>query len=252
MNSVSIISPTFNTKIEYFDECLQSIANQNEKFNIELVVVDDCSEIFYFEKYKKMLEDLENYNSNIKCILHRLDKNCGVGYASHVAVELCTNEIIFRIDSDDIMSPNRLSVQWNFMNENADYVFCAGDVRLFKKNGDKIQYLDRTNHPEIVTWELFKNRVLIPDHWVVNHSMFCFRKSAIIKIGNYDKNLRYAEDLDLIARILKNYGKIYNIKIFPVMCLYRVLETSLTNDKDKKDTRQYYLNIIFKKIKELF
>jgi len=252
MNNVSIIIPIFNTKIEYFDDCLNSIANQNVKFNIELIVVDDGSESIYYEKYKNLLENLENYNSNINCILHRLDKNYGLSYALHIAVELCTNEIIFRMDSDDIMSPHRLSIQWNFMNVNDDYVLCSGDMRLFKNIGDKIQYLDRTNHPEIVTWEFFKNRILIPDHWYTNHAMFCFRKSAIIKIGNYDKNLKYAEDLDLITRILKNYGKICNIKTNKVMYLYRQVETSLTNDKNKNDARQYNLNIVYKKIKELF
>jgi len=253
MNSVSIAIPIFNTKLEYFDECLKSIANQTEKFNIELIIVDDGSENMYFEKYKKMLEDLENYNSNIKCILHRLDKNYGISYALNVAVDLCTNEIIFRMDSDDIMSPNRLSVQWNFMKQNSDYVLCGGDVRLFKNIDNRIKYLHKTNFPEIVTWEFFKNRFTNnnTDHYFAQHSLFCFRKSAIIKIGNYDKNLRFAEDIDLTARILKKYGKLYNIKIFPVMMLYRQVETSLCNDKDKNEARQYNLNIIYEKIKEL-
>ena len=56
MNSVSIIITIYNTLPEYFKECLDSISYQEGNFDIELVVVDDASSEYNFNKYKKCIE----------------------------------------------------------------------------------------------------------------------------------------------------------------------------------------------------
>jgi glycosyltransferase involved in cell wall biosynthesis len=254
MIPISIIVTIYNTNPEYFKDCLDSISYQEGNFNIELVVVDDASSEYNFNKYKELLDNLENKknkNNIIKVLLHRLDTNSGIGYASRIAVELCSNEIIYKQDSDDIMLPTRLQVQWDFMQKNPDYPLCSGDTLFFKKINNKIITQTKTNHPEILTWEYYKNNVRPDSNWFTNQPLFCFRKSCILAVGNYDADLKYYEDTIMVAKILNKYGKIYNIKITPCLLLYRLHDSNTTDKIIYKDTilknlmidkLKYYLN----------
>jgi len=231
MNPVSIIISIYNTNPEYFKDCLDSIYYQEGNFDIELVVVDDASIESNYNKYKELLDNLENKknkNNIIKVILHRLDKNSGIGYASKTAVELCSNEIIYKQDSDDIMLPTRLQVQWKFMQKNLDYPLCSGDIQVFKKINNKLVMEEKTNHPEILTWEYYKHNVTPTSNWFTNQPLFCFRKSCILAVGNYDADLRFYEDTIMVAKILNKYGKIYNIKTLPCLLLYRIHQYNTT------------------------
>jgi GT2 family glycosyltransferase len=52
----------------------------------------------------------------------------------------------------------------------------------------------------------------------MNHPTFCFRKSKILEVGNYNKNIRdMYEDFELELRVLKKYGVIHNL---PQVILY--------------------------------
>lgn len=252
MNPISIIISIYNTNPEYFKDCLDSISYQEGNFDIELVVVDDASSEDNFNEYKELLHDLEskkNKNNIIKVILHRLDKNSGIGYASRKSVELCSNEIIYKQDSDDIMSPSRLQVQWEFMQKNTDYPLCSGDFIPFIKVNNKLVVKEKTNHPEILTWEYYKANI-INKNWFTNQPLFCFRKSCILAVGNYDADLPFYEDTIIVAKILNKYGKIYNIKTLPCLLLYRIHESNITRKTIGKNEisdlmnkkLKYYLN----------
>ena len=45
-------------------------------------------------------------------------------------------------------------------------------------------------------------------------STLCYRKSAVINVGNYDKNKsRMTEDFEIALKLLKRYKYIYNFTI---------------------------------------
>ena len=48
-------------------------------------------------------------------------------------------------------------------------------------------------------------------HWFINHPTVCYRKHAVLKVGNYNADIKVmAEDFELELRMLKEYGYIYN------------------------------------------
>jgi len=54
----------------------------------------------------------------------------------------------------------------------------------------------------------------------MNHPTLCFKKSKILEVGNYNKNIREMyEDFELELRLLKKYGIIHNIP--DVILFYR-------------------------------
>ena len=108
------------------------------------------------------------------------------------------------MDSDDIMVNDRIIKQLKYMKDNPNVKICGGQVLMFNKQ----RILSLTNHPSI-TWEDYKqNR----PHWFVNHPTVCYRKSAVLEAGNYDKNLKHmAEDFELELRMLKTHGFVKNL-----------------------------------------
>ena len=74
------------------------------------------------------------------------------------------------------------------------------------------------------TWNEYKNT---RSHWIANHPTLCFKKSAVLSVGNYNINNQLpCEDFELELKLLKKYGKIYNIQ--EVLLHYRLHEEQVT------------------------
>lgn len=127
------------------------------------------------------------------------------------------------MDSDDIMYNNRIVKQLDFMNENPEVQVCGAQVTFFKENIENKMY--NTNHPSI-TWEEY---IKIKSHWITNHPTLCYRKSAVLEVGNYDKTKsKMTEDFEIALKLLKRYKYIYN---FPEPNLYyRIHNEQITNN----------------------
>jgi hypothetical protein len=139
------------------------------------------------------------------------------------------------MDADDIMTPNRLKLQKEFIDKTPDCVLCGGQVSFFK-NDPLIPIFPPTQHPTL-TLEQFKNN---HKHWMANHPTFCFKKSKILEIGNYNKNIReMTEDFELLLKILKKYGIVYNIP--DIVLYYRDSPNQIT--KKLKCNQDYWYNI---------
>ena len=58
-----------------------------------------------------------------------------------------------------------------------------------------------------------------PSHWFLNHPTVCYRKSAVLEVGNYNSNLiRMTEDFELGLRLLKRYGYVHNMSEVLLKC----------------------------------
>lgn len=219
--SVSILVSSYNTKGIYVKDCLESIKNQIGHFNIELVWINDGSDVLTTNLLKKYLDIFEKTTRFTKVIYHENDKNYGIGYSLNLGVNMCSNEIIIKMDSDDIMIDKRIISQLTFMNDNPSIMICGGQINCFRDNIENIVSI--TNHKSL-TWEDYKKK---PSHWFVNHPTLCYRKTAILEIGNYDKNKsRMTEDFELSLRMLKHYGYVFNFE--DVLLNYRLHDKQVT------------------------
>tara|TARA_Y100000768_G_C23980343_1_gene685409 strand:- start:454 stop:1860 length:1407 start_codon:yes stop_codon:yes gene_type:complete len=205
---VSVLVSSYNTNHKYVVECLNSIRSQNGHFGIELVWINDGSNELSTKLLEKSLHEYKKMMRFTK-IIYKNRENKGLGFTFNEGVEMCNNELIFRMDSDDIMKEDRLIKQINFMNNHNDCVLCGSDVTMFKNIENKMLNCGDTNHKHLLTWDEYKKN---PIHWIGNHPTLCFRKSKILELGNYNKNLRSNEDFELQLRILKKYKEIYTLK----------------------------------------
>lgn len=214
----SVLVTSYNTATPYIRECLESIRRQTGHFGIELVWVDDGSTA---ENSALLIGELEKCRQSsrfLKYIYLKNDVNMGPAKASNRGLQACSQEIVFKMDSDDLMLPHRMQSQLSFMTEREDAVICGANMQFFRMiNGEKT-VVRTTDHPSKITWdELYTNKPT----WIMNHPTFCFRKSAILSLGGYNnKNIDVVDDYELLVRILKKYGAVYNLP--DILLLYRV------------------------------
>jgi mannosyltransferase OCH1-like enzyme len=221
-NSVSILVSSYNTKIYYIKECLESIKHQIGWFNIELVWINDGSDLLNTKLLKNVLSNFENTTRFTKIVYHENEKNMGVAYSLNLGVTLCSNEFIIRMDSDDIMVEDRIVKQIDYMFKNPDTQICGGQIQMFRDNIGNV--VGVTSHKSLTLKEFKKN----PIHWIVNHPTLCYRKSAILNVGNYDPNFNKIEDFELMLRFLKHYKYIHNME--DVLLYYRLHEQQITHN----------------------
>lgn len=219
--SVSVLVASYNTDITFINECLESIKHQNGHFHMELVWINDGSDEPHTKELEQALSLFKDSTRFTSVVYKKNDTNKGLGYCMAIGVETCSNEIIFRMDSDDIMSQDRMAKQLVFMKENPDCVICGTQIQCFKNQKEIIQV---TNHPSLITMASFRAN---PSHWFLNHPTVCFLKSAVLAVGNYNRSIHsMMEDFDLWLRLLKKYGKIHNMP--DVLLNYRIHEKQLT------------------------
>lgn len=227
--SVSVLIPCYNINASYFSETLESIKQQQGRIFINLVCINDGSDDFNTTILERLLDNFKKNVRWIKVHYYVNKKNMGIGPTLRKGVILCPDELILRMDSDDIMHPERIIKQVEFMDNNKDCALCGSQIYLFKNNLKQIH--SKTSHPNYTWNEYIKMKV--KPHWLMNHPTFCFRKSKILEVGNYEENIRSMyEDFYLVLKVMKKYGKIYNMK--ECLLFYRLHENQLTHNGGKE------------------
>jgi len=233
-NSVSILISSFNTKAKYVQECLESIKHQQGQFNIEVVWINDGSDDLHTTLLKRLLDDFIQHTRFVEIVYNENDGNKGIGFTLNKGIELCNNEIIIKMDSDDIMVPNRIITQMSYMTENPDTHICGAQIEYFNIS-DRV--VSNTDHKSM-TWEEYK---INPIHWFINHPTLCYRKSSVLEAGNYNKDLReMAEDFDLELRMLKTFGYIHNMS--ERLLYYRIHDQQVTHNGGKEG-KEYWNDV---------
>lgn len=221
---VSILVASYNTNLKYLYDCVTSIKEQTGHFGIELVWINDCSSEIKTNILLAVLAEL-NKLKNFRLIYNKTKINRGLSFCLHEGLLLCSNEIIFRMDSDDIMINNRIITQLKFMLNNPTCVLCGSNMISFINDKNEI---GRSSHPFTLTWDDYK---ILKSEWILNHPTLCFKKSSVLEVGNYRRDLRMPfEDLDLELRILKKYKIVYNIQ--EPLLLYRTHNKQLSKNNN--------------------
>lgn len=133
-----------------------------------------------------------------------LPDNLGLGLALNAGLSHCTNELIARMDTDDICYPTRFSKQFSYIRAHPEIsvVGCSieefnmvpGDLKRFRKLPSEVN--------EIMRFSKYRNPL--------NHPTVFFRKEHILKVGSYS-DMPLFEDYFLWTRLLKSGYQITNL-----------------------------------------
>lgn len=121
---ISVVMPVWNAT-KYLPQSIESILNQNFD-DFELIIIDDGST----DRSVEIVNSYRNRDRNIVVCEnpHNFINSLNTGIA------LSRGEYIVRMDADDIMLPDRLEVQFCFMEENPEIDVCGSWMEIFGAN----------------------------------------------------------------------------------------------------------------------
>ena len=175
---------------EHFATAIESILDQTVITNDFVIVCDG--------PLTQQLDDILNhYAKQYPDIFNivRLEKNVGIGAAANVGLQHCKNDLVAKMDGDDIAVPNRCETQLRLFKEDPDLTVCGGYIEEFDENPDEpyaIRAVPLSNE-EI--------RYFAKRRQPFNNMTVMYRRNAVFSVGGYH-DLRRCEDYDLYIRLL--------------------------------------------------
>lgn len=229
---ISILMPVYNTNSYDLHNSIDSCLEQTFK-NFEIIIVNNSSNL------DETIKTLDHYSANNKikifnCERHFDEKN--ISNALNCGLEKCSYDLVARMDSDDIMLPERLEKQYAYMLENSNVDILGTQII--------INNLNITNHPLVIT-----NKIAANSTWFLNHPTVLYKKQKIIDIGGYKNKPSYiVEDLELWFRCLTNGLVIHNLP--EVLLKYNFNNNNETKKTEKMNNYHDYFNQIIKNFRD--
>ena len=169
-----VMSVYYNDNPMAFDRALESITTNQSIEPDEIIIV--CDGLL-----KKELDDiLEKYRKAylyIKVI--KLPSNQGLGNALKIAVENASNELIARMDSDDVSASDRFEQQINYYLEHPETDVLGGDITEFVDIESNIIGTRKVPTTNNSIKEFMKKRC------AMNHVSVMFKKQSVMNAGGY-------------------------------------------------------------------
>lgn len=227
---ISVVMPVFNCE-KYLDEAISSMLNQTFG-DFELIVVNDGSADGTDEVVRKYLGD--------ERLVYKLNEsNGGIVDALNLGLELAKADIVARMDGDDIAVPERLEIQYQFLEKNPDIVLVGSYIELIDDEGNYLSRKEFRTGPENIRKIFF----YYGPHW---HPTVMFRKDIVSSVGRYRKEYELIEDVDLYFRLIFAGFRTDNIPMY--LLKYRIHSES--SDKRFKEKGVLSLRLKREMIKE--
>lgn len=181
----------------YLCESLDSVFSQT-RLPDEVVLVEDGP----------LTPDLEStvskYQTEYPTIkVVKLPTNSGLGNALNEGLKYCSNDIVARMDTDDICKPDRFEQQIGFLESHPDVHVLSSGILEFIGSKDNVTAVKKLPelHDEIIPYS--------QKRCPINHPTAVFRKHNVIECGGYGP---FPEDYYLWAKLIMKGCKFHNIQ----------------------------------------
>lgn len=191
---VSVVIPVYNSE-NTIVQVLDSVKEQSAlKSILEIIIVNDGS----VDKSEQIINQYCADNPELT-IRYFYQKNKGVSAARNKGIIEAKGELIALLDSDDIWHSDKLEKQLKVFKDKPEVVFLGTGYmdKPFKRKGRVITELYCADLFDIL-WSFFP----------VTPSVV-FRKSAIEKVGLFDENQKYCEDINYYLKFAIHYNYYY-------------------------------------------
>lgn len=199
INFSVLMSVYENDRVDYLKVALESTINQTLPPNEIVLVIDGpISEDMF-----KFIDEFKHKYDFLKAVF--LPENKGLGNALREGMKHCSNEIIARMDSDDINKIDRFEKQMKYLKKYKNITIVGSCIIEFQNDIKNIiaKRIVPEKHEEIVKY--LKKRCPF------NHMSVMFKKSCVEKSGGY-LDWHYNEDYYLWIRMYLNKEIFYNIQ----------------------------------------
>ncbi|APZ46320.1 hypothetical protein BW723_08425 [Polaribacter reichenbachii] len=215
---ISVVMPCYNREA-YVAEAIESILAQTYNF-FEFIIVNDGSTDNTELEIKKYKDPRIKY---IKCSINK-----GNYVARNIGMKAAEGKYICVMDSDDISLPNRLELQYNFLETHLN-VGCLGGAFeiMVQKNKEKKIIKYPLTYKDIKSW-LLKS-------CFIRHPTAMFR-THLLKKHNlyYNENYRYASDYGFFVKAAQLFP-VRNLE--EVILKYRSHSNQISTDKSVEQVK---------------
>ncbi len=212
--SISILTPTWNSSLDWFVETVLSVLNQSIP-DWEWCIVDDGSKQ---AEIRNVLAGLAEKESRIKVLLS--EDNGGISAATNKALNMATGEFICLLDHDDTLAPIALENSLNKLAEGFDVVYSDED----KIDFSGLNYIHPFFKPD---WspEYFRG-VMYVGH------LLCIRREIALIAGGFKSEFDGVQDYEFMLRVSEQTNKIAHISQH--LYHWRQVKGSISGDADAK------------------
>lgn len=210
---------------EYFREALDSMINQTVKPD-EIVIVEDGP--LTKELYQVVKEYLEKYKELFHVVVN--EKNLGLGLSLNKGLSVCRNELVARMDTDDISKPDRCEKQLRRFEKKTELSIVGSHIDEFIGTVDSVISQRKVPITSEAIYEYAKKRSAF------NHPTVMYRRSAVLSEGGYSE-LRRNQDVDLFGRML--YAGYRGENIDEALLWFRCSDELATRRKSWENTWTY-------------
>lgn len=205
---------------DFIKEAIDSVLEQDYS-NIEIVIADDCSTDGTVDI---LLEYQKKYPEQIVLALSK--KNEGITKNINSGLQLCKGEYIAGLGGDDLMLPEKIRKQVEYMEKNPECTICYHNLDVFDSDTNETLYFFN----EKVHYE-GGAEVLIKYGTFNGACANMVRASRTPKKG-FNETLPVASDWLFWCECLLNGGEIHYID--EVLGRYRKHQNNITNNKNNK------------------
>jgi GT2 family glycosyltransferase len=192
---VTVLLPVHDAE-RFLPEAVESILAQSFR-DFELLAIDDGSH----DGSAAILDGVARLDSRVRVVRR---PHAGLVATLNAGLALAESALIARMDADDVALPQRLESQLARLEREPELVCIGGAFELIDEAG---RTFDRAfppcDHAAILARAL---RGESP----ISHSAATFRRDVVRRLGGYDEEARWVEDLDLWLR-LSEHGALANL-----------------------------------------
>ena len=224
---ISVIMPVYNESL-FVERAVKSVLSQTYR-DFELIIIDDAS--------TDNTVDLINQFNDDRIIFIQKERNTGYTDSLNLGIERSQGKYIARMDGDDICHEDRFKDQFEFLENNSDYILCGSQ---YERIDGQRSFILPSENDDIKAMLLRGNQFI--------HPSVMMRKAVLIENNiRYNKDREPAEDYDLWVRLMP-LGKFKNLKEPLISYRIHAGQISQRSFKIQKDhdfhTRVLYLNNI--------
>lgn len=200
-NSYSVLmSVYYKEKPEFLKQAIESIQSQTLPTDDFVLVCDGP-----LNKELDAVIAVKQQEMGTSLNVIRLIKNGGLGNALNEGLKHCKNELVARMDSDDIAYPDRCEKQLAAFDTHSEVSICSGIVEEFTTDPQVVdaRRVPPETNEEIIEFAKKRNPF--------NHPCVMYKKIAVEEVGSY-QDFYLLEDYYLWLRMLMAGYQGYNIQ----------------------------------------
>ena len=210
---------------DYLRLALDSMINQTIKPD-QFVLVKDGP---LSRELECAIESYDKDNSGLFTVV-TLAENRGTGTALDEGLKCCKNELVARMDSDDIALLTRCERELRMFKEDPELSIVSGFVGEFESNPNKIVSVRTVPENQDDIMRRMRTRSAF------NHPAVMYKKSDVIRCGGYGV-MRRKQDHILFSHMLHSGCRARNIQ--DVILLFRANIDSIRRKKSWSNCRGY-------------